>query len=373
MSLIEKQLSNRCDQVLVLIPEINLTPQLEARFQERFPDKKIVVLHSFLSDIERLDNWREAKNGHANIVIGTRLGVFTPMPNLNLIIIDEEHDPSFKQSEGLKYHARDVAMMRAKNLDIPIVMGSATPSLETWYKAINNKQNFQYLKLKSRAVDSSSLPTINTIQVNDKTKLEISKKVIDGIQKRINKNEQTIIFINRRGFSPVLVCGSCGWVANCQRCSSRMVVHLQKKRLKCHHCGADVKINNSCDDCGNTDLFPLGTGTQKVEEVLKYHFPEAKISRIDRDTTHSKKTIENLYKEMNNRDIDILVGTQMLSKGHDFPYVSLVVVLDADNALYSSDFRASERLFSQLMQVSGRAGRGKIKGEVLIQNCFSEP
>jgi len=370
MSLIEKQLSNSCDQVLVLIPEINLTPQLEARFQGRFPDKKIVVLHSFLSDIERLDNWREAKNGHANIVIGTRLGVFTPMPNLNLIIIDEEHDPSFKQSEGLKYHARDVAMMRAKNLDIPIVMGSATPSLETWYKAINNKQNFQYLKLQSRAVDSSSLPTINTIQVNDKTKLEISKKVIDGIQKRINKNEQTIIFINRRGFSPVLVCGSCGWVANCQRCSSRMVVHLQKKRLKCHHCGADVKINNSCDDCGNTDLFPLGTGTQKVEEVLKYHFPEAKISRIDRDTTHSKKTIENLYKEMNNRDIDILVGTQMLSKGHDFPYVSLVVVLDADNALYSSDFRASERLFSQLMQVSGRAGRGKIKGEVLIQTVF---
>ena len=347
-----------------------MTPQLEERFQNRFFDKKIVVLHSYLSNIERLDNWREAKIGNADIVIGTRLGVFTPMPNLKIIIIDEEHDTSFKQSEGLRYHARDVAMMRAKNLNIPIIMGSATPSLETWYKALNAKQNFRYLKLNSRAVDNATLPVIKTIQVNDKTKLEVSKQVIDAIQNRIDKQEQTIVFINRRGYSPVLICSSCGWVAKCERCSSRLVVHLRKKRLKCHHCGFDQKITNACVECGNTDLFPLGTGTQKIEDVLKYHFSEAKIERVDRDTTHSKKSIEDLYLKMNNREIDIVIGTQMLAKGHDFPHVTLVVVLDADNALYSPDFRASERLFSQLMQVSGRAGRGKIKGEVLIQSVF---
>ena len=370
MNLITEFLENSQNQALVLVPEINLTPQLEERFKNRFFDKKIVVLHSYLSDIERLDNWRQAKIGNADIVIGTRLGVFTPMPNLKIIIIDEEHDPSFKQSEGLRYHARDVAMMRAKNLNIPIILGSATPSLETWYKATNAKQNFQYLKLNSRAVDNATLPAIKTIQVNDKTKLEVSKEVIDAIQNRIDKQEQTIVFINRRGYSPVLICSSCGWVAECERCSSRLVVHLQKKRLKCHHCGYDQKITNACIDCGNTDLFPLGTGTQKIEDVLKYHFSEAKISRVDRDTTYSKKSIEDLYLKMNNREIDIVIGTQMLAKGHDFPHVTLVVVLDADNALYSPDFRASERLFSQLMQVSGRAGRGKIKGEVLIQSVF---
>ena len=370
MNLITEFLENSQNQALVLVPEINLTPQLEERFKNRFFDKKIVVLHSYLSDIERLDNWRQSKIGNADIVIGTRLGVFTPMPNLKIIIIDEEHDPSFKQSEGLRYHARDVAMMRAKNLNIPIILGSATPSLETWYKATNAKQNFQYLKLNSRAVDNATLPAIKTIQVNDKTKLEVSKEVIDAIQNRIDKQEQTIVFINRRGYSPVLICSSCGWVAECERCSSRLVVHLQNKRLKCHHCGYDQKITNACIDCGNTDLFPLGTGTQKIEDVLKYHFSEAKISRVDRDTTYSKKSIEDLYLKMNNREIDIVIGTQMLAKGHDFPHVTLVVVLDADNALYSPDFRASERLFSQLMQVSGRAGRGKIKGEVLIQSVF---
>ena len=370
MNLITKFLENVQSQALILVPEINLTPQLEERFQNRFFDKKIVVLHSYLSDIERLDNWRKAKVGNADIVIGTRLGVFTPMPNLKIIIIDEEHDPSFKQSEGLRYHARDVAMMRAKNLNIPIIMGSATPSLETWYKAINSKQNFKYLKLNSRAVDNATLPVIKTIQVNDKTKLQVSKEVIDAIQNRLDKKEQTIVFINRRGYSPVLICSSCGWVAECERCSSRLVVHLKKKRLKCHHCGYDQKITNSCVDCGNTDLFPLGTGTQKIEDALKYHFLEAKITRVDRDTTYSKKSIEDLYLKMNNREIDIVIGTQMLAKGHDFPHVTLVVVLDADNALYSPDFRASERLFSQLMQVAGRAGRGKIKGEVLIQSVF---
>ena len=370
MNLITEFLVNSQSQALVLVPEINLTPQLEERFQNRFFDKKIVVLHSYLSDIERLDNWREAKIGNADIVIGTRLGIFTPMPNLKIIIIDEEHDPSFKQSEGLRYHARDVAMMRAKNLNIPIIMGSATPSLETWYKAINTKQNFKYLKLNSRAVDNATLPAIKTIQVNDKTKLQVSKEVIDAIQNRLDKKEQTIVFINRRGYSPVLICSSCGWVAECERCSSRLVVHLKKKRLKCHHCGYDQKITNACVDCGNTDLFPLGTGTQKIEDVLKYSFSEAKIIRVDRDTTHSKKSIEDLYLKMNNREIDIVIGTQMLAKGHDFPHVTLVVVLDADNALYSPDFRASERLFSQLIQVSGRAGRGKIKGEVLIQSAF---
>ena len=370
LQLLNKFVDKDHSQVLILVPEINLTPQLEARFKLRFPDKVLVTLHSHLSGIERLDNWRKAKSGEAQIVIGTRLAVFTPLPNLKLIIIDEEHDGSFKQHEGLRYHARDVAMMRAKYENIPIILGTATPALETWFNAKGEYAKYRYLELTHRAVKNAKLPAIHTIPMADKYGPNLSNIVINAIQSRIDRREQVLIFINRRGYAPALVCTNCAWVANCERCSTKLVVHLKTKRLKCHHCGYDKKIPMQCMDCGNTDLHPLGLGTQKIEESLNQLFVNANILRVDRDTTRTKDALDQLYQRMNKREIDILVGTQMLAKGHDFPYLSLVVVIDADNALYSTDFRAPERLFSQLMQVAGRAGRAEIRGEVLIQTTF---
>jgi len=370
IQLIKNILKDLKSQALILVPEINLTPQLENRFRERFPGEKIVSLHSYLSDIERLDNWRKAKSGESRIIIGTRLAIFTPMPFLKIIIIDEEHDTSYKQQDGLKYHARDVAMVRAKNKDIPIVLGTATPSLESWHNAnrIDNKYNF--LKLKHRAVKNALLPEIKTVLVDDKTKNGISRILVDAINDRLKRKEQSLIFINRRGFAPVLLCPSCGNCPECKRCSSKLVVHRKINQLKCHHCGYVQNMVNKCPKCDNTNLLALGSGTQKIEEILIKFFPKASILRVDRDTTRSKKALSLLYEKMNNRDIDILIGTQMLAKGHDFPFLTLVGVLDADNALYSPDFRAPEKLFSQLMQVSGRAGRASIKGEVLIQTAF---
>ena len=369
--LIEEALKKEHAQVLVLVPEINLTPQLESRFRSRFEKNMLVTLH--LTDIERLTHCRLAKEGQAQIVIGTRLSVFTPMPHLSLIIIDEEHDASFKQQEGLRYHARDVAIFRAKSENIPIVMGTATPSLETWFNATNTKDNkkFGFLKLTLRAVKDSALPEIKCIDIAKSSVTKgFSPYLIDAIRDRLNKKEQSLIFINRRGFAPVLLCSSCQWTGRCHRCSSRLVVHLNQKRLRCHHCGHDEKMPQQCPSCGNTDLYPTGLGTQRIEETLKEFFPEARILRVDRDSTRTKEALNDLFLKMKHREIDILIGTQMLSKGHDFPHLSLVGVLDTDQALYSPDFRASERLFSQLMQVSGRAGRANIKGEVYIQTAF---
>lgn len=370
MQLIENILKKSGGQALILVPEINLTPQLESRFYQRFPNKKIVSLHSHLTDIERLDNWRKAKSGESDIVIGTRLAIFTPIPDLKIIIIDEEHDNSFKQQDGLRYHARDVAMVRAKNKNIPIVLGTATPSLESWNNATRKDNKYHFFKLSNRAVKNSSLPEIKTVLVNDKTKHGISRLLVDAINNRLKLKEQSLIFINRRGFAPVLFCSACNWCSECNRCSSKLVIHRKIQRLKCHHCGHDQKMVNQCPNCDNNDLLSLGSGTQKIEEVLKIFFPNAKILRVDRDTTRSKKSLSLLHERMNNRDIDILVGTQMLAKGHDFPFLTLVGVLDTDNALYSPDYRAPEKLFSQLMQVSGRAGRSNLKGEVLIQTAF---
>ena len=373
MRLIEEALKKEHAQVLVLVPEINLTPQLESRFRSRFENYTLVTLHSHLTDNERLTHWRMAKEGQAQIVIGTRLSVFTPMPKLSLIIIDEEHDASFKQQEGLRYHARDVAIFRAKSENIPIVMGTATPSLETWFNATQTKyqKKFGFLKLTSRAVEDSTLPQIKCIDIAKSTVTKgFSPYLIDAIRDRLNKKEQSLIFINRRGFAPVLLCSSCQWTGRCHRCSSRLVVHLNQKRLRCHHCGHDEKMPLQCPSCGNTDLYPTGLGTQRIEETLKEFFPEARILRVDRDSTRTKEALNDLFLKMKHREIDILIGTQMLSKGHDFPHLSLVGVLDTDHALYSPDFRASERLFSQLMQVSGRAGRANIKGEVYIQTAF---
>jgi primosomal protein N' (replication factor Y) len=371
MHLIEQYVKNN-GQVLILVPEINLTPQLEDRFTSRFSSYSVISLHSQLTQKKRLENWEQAKNGEAQIIIGTRLSVFTPFKNLRAIIMDEEQDLSFKQHDKLRYHARDVAMMRAKLLNIPFIAGSATPSIEIWHRSVNENKLLLY-KLSTRAVKDATLPKINIIK--DETNIEnegISEYLKSAIKHHLDLRQQILIFINRRGYAPVLFCSSCGWYASCSRCSSKLVVHRSKQHLRCHHCDYQREIDTSCKVCGNVDLMSLGSGTQKVEERINKLFPNAQVRRVDRDTIKTKAALDKLYEDMNHKKIDILVGTQMLSKGHDFPNLSLVIVLDSDNALYSSDFRASERLFSQLVQVAGRAGRGSIPGEVVIQTNFPE-
>lgn len=363
-------------QALVLVPEINLTPQLEARFRSRLSQYPLVTLHSNLSESERLQNWLAAKSGAAKIVIGTRLSVFTPMPHLQLLIIDEEHDGSYKQQDGMRYHARDVAMVRAKQLNIPIVLGSATPSLETWYNAtasLHKKQSYGLLTLTQRAVTHAVLPKIFCIDIA-KSPVEngLSPLLIQAMRERLARKEQSLLFINRRGYAPVLHCSACQWHSSCARCSAKLVVHLSQRRLKCHHCGHEQKIPLQCPSCGNTDLKPVGQATQRLTQTLAQLFPTARIARVDRDSMRNKDALTEMLSKVHAGEIDILVGTQMLAKGHDFPNLTLVGVIDTDTALYSPDFRASERLFSQLMQVSGRAGRGNIAGEVLIQTSFPD-
>lgn len=357
-------------QVLVLVPEINLTPQLIQRFRQRFPALPIVSLHSGLNDTERATHWLAAQRGDVSIVLGTRLAVFTPMPHLGLIVVDEEHDGSFKQQDGLRYSARDVAVYRARQQQIPIVLGSATPSLESYHHATSGR--YRLLKLDQRANDAA-LPQVRCIDTRRAAlKDGLAPQLLTALQQRLDRGEQSLVFINRRGYAPVLFCGDCGWAAACQRCSARMVVHLRERRLRCHHCGADEPIPVACPDCGNQDIKPLGQGTQRLEASLAEHFPSARILRIDRDSTRRKDAWHEIYHKVHSGEADILVGTQMLAKGHDFPDLSLVCVLNADSGLYSSDYRASERLFSMLVQVSGRAGRGALAGEVLVQTQFPD-
>ena len=368
-------------QVLVLVPEINLTPQLEARFRSRLPQFSLVSLHSSLSESERLHHWQLAQFGVAQIVIGTRLSIFTPLPNLKLIIIDEEHDSSYKQQDSMRYHARDVAMVRAKRLNIPVVLGSATPALESWYNAVGSKVSgdkvqatkYRLLTLKQRAVMAAQLPQIDCI---DTTKVNLqhglTPQLIAGLRARLERKEQSLLFINRRGYSPVLLCSACHWIAPCTRCSSRLVVHLGQRMLRCHHCGHEQKIPNQCPSCGNADLHPTGHGTQRLEQTLAQLLPDARIVRVDRDSVSRKHALVEILDKVHHQEIDILVGTQMLAKGHDFPNLTLVGVIDTDSALHSPDFRASERLFAQLMQVAGRAGRADKAGQVIIQTAFPE-
>ncbi len=369
LNLIEKVIANH-QQVLVLVPEINLTPQLEARFLARFSHEKIVILHSYLTELERLRHWQEARQGQAKIIIGTRLAVFTPIKSLGMIIIDEEHDASFKQQDGLKYHARDVALVRAQHLKIPVVLGSATPSLESWRHATQEQNKYQYLSLPKRAVDKAVMPTIKLIPSNSSKSEGLSQPLIEAIEHNLAQGQQTLIYINRRGYAPVLVCSNCGWYPSCQRCSAKLVFHQASKQLKCHHCDHSQKIIDQCSQCGNDDLIPLGKGTQKIEEWIQKQFPKSRMLRVDRDTIRSKKAIHELYTQASAGEIDILVGTQMLSKGHDFPRLSLVIILDIDGALYSTHFRATERTFAQLTQVAGRAGRADTPGQVMIQTDF---
>ncbi|MEO1946442.1 MAG: primosomal protein N' [Methylophilaceae bacterium] len=371
IQLLKTVLAEKGAQALILVPEINLTPQLEARFRSRLSEYPLATLHSNLSESERLQSWYSASTGEAKIVIGTRLGVFSAMPNVKMILIDEEHDSSYKQQDGMRYHARDVAVMRAKQLGIPIVMGSATPSLETWHLA--KKQQYGLLRLKERAVESAQLPKINCIDIGKSpTEKGLSPILVREMRERLNRGEQSLIFLNRRGYAPVLHCSACQWVAPCVRCSARLVVHLGQKQLKCHHCGHEQSIPVQCPDCGNPDLSPVGQATQRLEQTLVDLFPTANVARVDRDSMRNKDALTDLLKKVQEKEIDILVGTQMLAKGHDFPHLTLVGVVDTDTALFSPDFRASERLFSQLMQVSGRAGRAEKPGEVLIQTTFPQ-
>lgn len=372
--LMQHILQNKDAQVLVLVPEINLTPQLEARFRSRLPDFTLVSLHSNLSESERLHHWQLAQSGAAKIVIGTRLSIFTPLPNLKLIIIDEEHDGSYKQQDSMRYHARDVALVRAKRLKIPVVLGSATPALESWYNAQSNQSQtnkYSLLSLRERAVTAAQLPHIECI---DTTKVNLqhglTPQLITALKLRLVRKEQSLLFINRRGYSPVLLCAACHWIAPCTRCSSRLVVHLGQRKLRCHHCGHEQRIPNQCPSCGDADLHPTGHGTQRLEQTLAQLLPTARIARVDRDSISRKNALVEILDKVHNNEIDILVGTQMLAKGHDFPNLTLVGVIDTDSALHSPDFRASERLFAQLMQVAGRAGRADKAGQVIIQTQF---
>jgi len=361
----------RGGQVLLLVPEINLTPQLENYFHSRFPEVSLTSLHSGLSEGERLHNWQKAQAGEARIVLGTRLSVFAELPMIALIIVDEEHDNSFKQQDGLRYSARDVAIFRANQRDVPIVLGSATPSLESYHNALSGR--YKMLKLAERAQAEARLPAVRCINVNQSVmKHNISESLLREIGMRIERHEQSLLFINRRGYAPVLMCTSCGWISGCKHCAGKMVLHLGDKRLRCHHCGYQIRVPPVCPDCGDADLHPVGSGTQRVESVLQERFPEARILRVDRDSTRNKRAWQTMLEQIHANEVDILVGTQMLAKGHDFPALTLVGVLNPDCALYSSDFRAPEKLFAQLVQVAGRAGRADKPGEVLIQTAFPD-
>ncbi|MDH4285550.1 MAG: primosomal protein N', partial [Gallionellaceae bacterium] len=365
------QVLQRGGQVLLLVPEINLTPQLENYFRDRFPDTELVSLHSGLGEGERTRNWLSAQSGQARIVLGTRLAVFTPLPQLALLIVDEEHDASFKQQDGLRYSARDVAVFRANQEKIPIVLGSATPSLESWHNARSGR--YTLLQLTERALAAARLPVVQCININQTVMHHgISENLLRAVEQRLARREQSLLFINRRGYAPVLMCTACGWLSGCPHCAGKLVLHLPERRLRCHHCGYGMRVPEACPSCGDADLKPVGAGTQRVESVLQEHFPQARILRVDRDSTRNKGVWDAMRKEICNGAVDILVGTQMLAKGHDFPNLTLVGVLNPDSALYSGDFRASEKLFAQLAQVAGRAGRADKPGEVLIQTAFPD-
>ena len=363
-------------QVLILVPEINLTPQLEGNIRNRFPGLQIATLHSGMAEGERLLHWLAAHTGQARIILGTRLAILSSLPHLKLIVIDEEHDPSYKQQEGLRYSARDLAVWRAHQLGIPVVLGSATPSLETWQHAKAGR--YQKLELSERAVQAAVLPIVKIINTErEKPSEGLTQRLVSAIRQRLEKGEQSLLFLNRRGYAPVIHCDACGWISNCTRCTAHLVMHKLDKKLRCHHCGLEQRIPRACPTCGNIDLQPLGRGTQRLEEGLQVLFPEARVFRIDADSTRLKGSAEAAFDTVHRGEVDILIGTQMVAKGHDFKNLTLVAALNPDSALFSQDFRASERLFAQLMQVAGRAGRAAQKeggnaSEVLIQTRYPD-
>ncbi len=351
-------------QVLVLLPEITLTPQLEARFKQRF-NVSIAISHSRLTEMQRHAAWLSMQQGIGRILLGTRSALFTPFKNPGLFILDEEHDSSFKQQEGFRFSARDVAIMRAKMLNIPIMLGSATPSLESIENV--NQGRYQRLHLPQRA-GSAIEPTFLVLDIRNKKLQEgFSPQLLAAIKDTLAKREQVLIFLNRRGFAPVLICHSCGWIARCWQCDANLVIHYDERRLACHHCGVTQSLPKQCPSCHKTELHPLGLGTERVEKVLQALFPEQRVVRLDRDTTKLKGALEGYLEQINQDQVDIILGTQMLAKGHHFPNVTLVAMLDVDSGLFSVDFHASEKLAQLIMQVAGRAGRAQKPGKVLLQ------
>ena len=358
-------------QVLFLLPEINLTPQLLKRVEDRFADVPTAVLHSQMAAGRRTQDYLRAMLGQAKLVIGTRLAVFTPMDDVGLIVVDEEHDGSFKQDNELRYHARDLAVWRAKQSGCPVVLGSATPSLESWHKAQSGA--YRLLQLTERAHTTAQLPQVDILNVG-RLKLDngFSPQALQLLKQNFEAGGMSLVYLNRRGFAPALFCGDCGHTFGCPNCSAKMVLHQRARQLRCHHCDHREPIPFKCPDCGNQDLTAVGHGTQRVEETLRAFLPKAAVVRVDRDSTAHKNDWADLYRRIADNEIDILVGTQMLAKGHDFARLNLVIVLNADGSLYSADFRAPERLFAELMQVSGRAGRADKPGKVLIQTQLPE-
>jgi primosomal protein N' (replication factor Y) len=359
---------SRGEQALVLVPEIALTPQLVARFRARF-SAPLVSLHSGLSDGERLAAWRAARTGTARIVIGTRSAVFVPLPAPGLIVVDEEHDASFKQQEGFRYSARDLAIVRAQRANVPIVLGSATPSLESLARAQRQPQT--HLRLTERA-GGASTPRWSLVDLRQHGAAQgIATPVLSAIKTHLDSGHQVLLFLNRRGYAPVLFCPGCGWSAHCRRCDAHLTVYRRSKDLLCHHCGAEQQAIEHCPSC-DAPVKAVGQGTQRIEETIAQLFPNAPLARIDRDSMRRKGELEATLAAVDRNEIRILVGTQMLTKGHHFPHVTLVVVLNADQGLFSTDFRASERLAQTIVQVAGRAGRAQHPGEVMIQTEYPE-
>ena len=356
-------------QALVLVPEISLTPQLVGRFRERF-NVVIDVLHSGMSDTQRMQAWNRAREGESSILIGTRSAVFVPLARPGIIILDEEHDASFKQQDGFRYHARDVAIKRSSMEAIPVVMGSATPSLESWHNAQQGR--FKLLTLEQRAT-AGGLPDIHLLDL-DKQPLQngISIPLREGVRKCCKQGEQSLLFINRRGFAPAVCCSACNTLIQCSRCDARMTWHQKQGRLVCHHCGKTNRWPERCADCGGDEMVTIGQGTENIHQTIQQMVPDASIERIDRDTTRRKGELEERLQRAHSGEAEVLVGTQMLSKGHDFPNLKLVGILDSDQLLFSSDFRANERLFQLITQVAGRAGRADQRGMALLQTRFPD-
>lgn len=368
LQVIEEYL-NRKMQVLMLIPEIGLTPQMIVRLRARF-SVPIALLHSSVSEKKRFEAWQLARTGIASIVIGTRSAAFTPLKMPGIFIIDEEHDPSFKQQDSLRYSARDLLIMRARLEDRPIVLGTATPSLETLHNVHTGR--YQRLTLPVRAGNAKP-PIIHILDIRHKKLDEgLSSQLIKHMRDHLANDGQVLLFLNRRGYAPVLMCFDCGWVSQCNHCDARLTVHYQTRKLRCHHCEFSTPLLTQCPACQARNLNSLGIGTERLESALKYHFPDKEIIRIDRDTTRKKKTLQTAIQRIHNDEAQILLGTQMIAKGHHFPKVTLVGIIDVDSALFSTDFRSTERLGQLITQVAGRAGRAERLGEVILQSCHPE-
>jgi len=367
----ERLLQSESAQALVLLPEINLTPQFEARLRARFAGLPIVSLHSGLPDAERTAAWLAAHEGRARVVLGTRLAVFASLPHLAMIVVDEEHDASFKAGDGVRYSARDVAVKRAQMADLPVMLGSATPSLESWRQAREGRYTLLTLPARAGAGATRELPSVECVDVRAEAPVQgLAPPVRDALATCVAAGDQAIVFINRRGYAPVIACAACGWVSVCRRCTTFAAFHKTDATLRCHHCGWQARVPVACPTCGNPALAAVGHGTQRVEEALHELLPAARVERIDRDTTQRRHAARDALAAVHAGAVDVLVGTQMIAKGHDFRRVALVAVLNADAQLVAPDFRAPERLFAVLMQVAGRAGRAGQPSKVLVQTRF---